>query len=75
MSNYMSTARILPTDNLSERARAVAYFKKVDIQTAYYLCESRRNKDILITVHNIPVAILEAKRRYFSGCEFIKLIF
>lgn len=71
----MTTARILPTDNLSERARAVAYFKKVNIQTAYYLCESNKHKDILITVHNLPFAILEAKRRYFSNCSFIKLIF
>lgn len=70
----MSRITITPTLNKEERIKAVAYFGNYDKETALRIHKKNAYKDINLKLNIIVAAVIEAKRRYFNNCSFIKII-
>lgn len=64
MSYYMTNIVITPTLYEEKRLEVISYF-------------SRCSKEAALKIHKknkYAVAIIEAKKRYFDDCSFIKII-
>lgn len=74
MPYYMTTVKITPTDNMSERVRAVQYYGKLERDAAEILCRKSRYKDIKFSLNYIPKAVFITKVKYFNSCDFVEII-
>ena len=70
MSYYMTNIVITPTLYEEKRLEAISYFSRCSKESALKIHKKNKYRDINI----IAVAIIEAKKRYFSDCSFIKII-
>lgn len=64
MSYYMTNVIISPT----------LYEERCSREAALRIHKKNKYKDIKLKLNTIAVAIIEAKKRYFDDCSFIKII-
>lgn len=64
MSYYMTNIVITPT----------LYEERCSKESALKIHKKNKYRDIKLRLNIIAVAIIEAKKRYFSDCSFIKII-
>ena len=70
MSYYMTNVIISPTLYEEKRLEAISYFSRCSKEVALKI----HKKNIKLRLNIIAVAIIEAKKRYFDDCSFIKII-
>lgn len=74
MAYYMTRLTIAPTSNTKERVKAIAYFGNYNKEAALNIHKKNAYRDVIFKLHTIPMAVVEAKRRYFNNNSFIKII-
>lgn len=74
MSYYMTNIIISPTMYEEKRLKAISYFSRCSKESALKIHKKNKYRDIKLRLNTIAVAIVEAKKRYFSDCSFIKII-
>lgn len=74
MSYYMTNIVITPTLYEEKRLEAISYFSRCSKEAALRIHKKNKYKDIKLKLNTIAVAIIEAKKRYFDDCSFIKII-
>ena len=74
MSYYMTNVIISPTLYEEKRLEAISYFSRCSREAALRIHKKNKYKDIKLRLNTIAVAVVEAKKRYFSDCSFIKII-
>lgn len=74
MSYYMTNIIISPTMYKEKRLEAISYFSRCSKESALKIHKKNKYRDIKLRLNIIAVAIIEAKKRYFSDCSFIKII-
>lgn len=57
-----------------KRLKAISYFSRCSKEVALKIHKKNKYKDIKLRLNIIAVAIIEAKKRYFDDCSFIKII-
>lgn len=57
-----------------KRLKAISYFSRCSKEVALKIHKKNKYKDIKLRLNIIAVAIIEAKKRYFNDCSFIKII-
>lgn len=58
-----------------KRLKAISYFSRCSKEVALKkFIKKNKYKDIKLRLNIIAVAIIEAKKRYFDDCSFIKII-
>lgn len=57
-----------------KRLKAISYFSRYSKEVALKIHKKNKYKDIKLRLNIIAVAIIEAKKRYFNDCSFIKII-
>lgn len=71
----MTNVIISPTLYEEKRLEAISYFSRCSKEAALKIHKKNKYKDIkLLRLNIIAVAIIEAKKRYFDDCSFIKII-
>lgn len=70
----MTNIIISPTMYEEKRLKAISYFSRCSKEVALKIHKKNKYKDIKLRLNIIAVAIIEAKKRYFSDCSFIKII-
>lgn len=74
MSYYMTNVIISPTLHKEKRLEAISYFSRCSKESALKIYKKNKYRDIKLRLSTIAVAVVEAKKRYFSDCSFIKII-
>ena len=74
MSYYMTNVIISPTLHEEKRLEAISYFSRCSKEVALKIHKMNKYKDVKLRLNVIAVAIIEAKKRYFNDCSFIKII-
>lgn len=74
MSYYMTNVIISPTLHEEKRLEAISYFSRCSEESALKIHKKNKYRDIKLRLNVIAVAIIEAKKRYFNDCSFIKII-
>lgn len=74
MSYYMTNIIISTTMYEEKRLKAISYFSRCSKEVALKIHKKNKYKDIKLRLNIIAVAIIEAKKRYFNDCSFIKII-
>lgn len=74
MSYYMTNVIISPTLYEEKRLEAISYFSRCSKEVALKIHKKNKYRDIKLRLNIIVVAIIEAKKRYFGDCSFIKII-
>lgn len=74
MSYYMTNVIISPTLYEEKRLEAISYFSRCSKESALKIHKKNKYRDIKLRLNTIAVAVVEAKKRYFSDCSFIKII-
>lgn len=74
MSYYMTNIIISPTMYEEKRLKAISYFSRCSKESALKIHKKNKCRDIKLRLNTIAVAVVEAKKRYFSDCSFIKII-
>lgn len=74
MSYYMTNVIISPTLHEEKRLEAISYFSRCSEESALKIHKKNKYRDIKLRLNTIAVAVVEAKKRYFSDCFFIKII-
>lgn len=69
--DYTTVNHLLVSD---ERLEAISYFSRCSKEAALKIHKKNKYKDIKLRLNVIAVAIIEAKKRYFDDCSFIKII-
>lgn len=70
----MTNIIISPTMYEEKRLKAISYFSRYSKEVALKIHKKNKYKDIKLRLNIIAVAIIEAKKRYFDDCSFIKII-
>lgn len=70
----MTNVIISPTLHEEKRLEAISYFSRCSEESALKIHKKNKYRDIKLRLNIIAVAIIEAKKRYFSDCSFIKII-
>lgn len=70
----MTNIIISPTMYEEKRLKAISYFSRCSKEVALKIHKKNKYKDIKLRLNTIAVAVVEAKKRYFSDCSFIKII-
>lgn len=70
----MTNVIISPTLHEEKRLEAISYFSRCSKEAALKIHKKNKYRDIKLRLNIITVAIIEAKKRYFSDCSFIKII-
>lgn len=70
----MANIIISPTMYEEKRLKAISYFSRCSKEVALKIHKKNKYKDIKLRLNIIAVAIIEAKKRYFNDCSFIKII-
>ena len=71
----MTNIIISPTMYEEKRLEAISYFSRCSKEVALKIHKKNKYKDnIKLRLNVIAVAIIEAKKRYFDDCSFIKII-
>lgn len=70
----MANIIISPTMYEEKRLKAISYFSRCSKEVALKIHKKNKYKDIKLRLNIIAVAIIEAKKRYFDDCSFIKII-
>lgn len=70
----MTNIIISPTMYEEKRLKAISYFSRCSKEVALKIHKKNKYRDIKLRLNIIAVAIIEAKKRYFSDCSFIKII-
>lgn len=70
----MTNIIISPTMYEEKRLKAISYFSRCSKEVALKIHKKNKYKDIKLRLNIIAVAIIEAKKRYFNDCSFIKII-
>lgn len=74
MPMYSTRVVINTTTQEEQRIKAIAYFGKYTEEAALQIHKKNKYKDIILNLHYINNAVIEAKKRYFNNCSFIKII-
>lgn len=74
MSYYMTNVIISSTLHEEKRLEAISYFSRCSKEAALKIHKKNKYKDVKLKLNVIAVAIIEAKKRYFNDCSFIKII-
>lgn len=74
MSYYMTNIIISPTMHEEKRLKAISYFSRCSKEVALKIHKKNKYRDIKLRLNIIAIAIVEAKKRYFDDCSFIKII-
>lgn len=74
MAYYYTQINIAPTKDIDRRAEALAYFHNMNIADALLMCSKNKWKSIKVKVKYIAKAVVYARYRYFSDCDFIEII-
>ncbi len=70
----MTNIVITPTLHEEKRLEAISYFSRCSREAALRIHKKNKYKDIKLRLNVIAIAVVEAKKRYFSNCSFIKII-
>lgn len=70
----MTNIIISPTMYEEKRLKAISYFSRCSKEVALKIHKKNKYKDVKLRLNVIAVAIIEAKKRYFNDCSFIKII-
>lgn len=70
----MTNVIISPTLHEEKRLEAISYFSRCSEESALKIHKKNKYRDIKLRLNVIAVAIIEAKKRYFNDCSFIKII-
>lgn len=70
----MTNIIISPTMYEGKRLEAISYFSRCSKKVALKIHKKNKYRDIKLRLNIIAVAIIEAKKRYFDDCSFIKII-
>ena len=70
----MTNILISPAMYKEKRLEATSYFSRCSKESALKIHKKNKYRDIKLRLNIIAVAIIEAKKRYFSDCSFIKII-
>lgn len=70
----MTNVIISPTLHEEKRLEAISYFSRCSEESALKIHKKNKYRDIKLKLNTIAVAIIEAKKRYFDDCSFIKII-
>lgn len=70
----MTDVIISPTLHEEKRLEAISYFSRCSKEAALKIHKKNKYKDVKLRLNIIAVAIIEAKKRYFNDCSFIKII-
>ena len=70
----MTNIIISPTMYEEKRLKAISYFSRCSKEVALKIHKKNKYKNIKLRLNIIAVAIIEAKKRYFDDCSFIKII-
>ena len=70
----MTNVIISPTLHEEKRLEAISYFSRCSKEAALKFHKKNKYKDVKLRLNVIAVAIIEAKKRYFNDCSFIKII-
>lgn len=70
----MTNVIISPTLHEEKRLEAISYFSRYSEESALKIHKKNKYRDIKLRLNTIAVAVVEAKKRYFSDCSFIKII-
>ena len=70
----MTNVIISPTLHEEKRLEAISYFSRCSEESALKIHKKNKYRDIKLRLNVIAVAIIEAKKRYFDDCSFIKII-
>lgn len=74
MTNIVITPTLYEERCHIKRLEAISYFNRCSREAALKIHKKNKYKDIKLRLNIIAVAIIEAKKRYFSDCSFIKII-
>ena len=70
----MTNVIISPTLHEEKRLETISYFSRCSKEAALKIHKKNKYKDVKLRLNIIAVAIIEAKKRYFNDCSFIKII-
>ena len=70
----MTNVIISPTLHEEKRLEAISYFSRCSKEATLKIHKKNKYKDVKLRLNVIAVAIIEAKKRYFNDCSFIKII-
>lgn len=69
-----TVVKIKPTDNTSERIRAISYFGRMEQVMAQNLHDTHEFVTLTFKLSYMRVTCLYAKAHFFTLCDFVEII-
>lgn len=69
-----TVVKIKPTDNTSERIRAISYFSRMEKVVAQNLHDTHEFVTLTFKLSYMRVTCLYAKAHFFTLCDFVEII-